>query len=403
MSVPALDSRALDPPAPAGGLLPPGGAWAFDADGEVGVGLCAEPSVPADDQASRLRALVLAASHAEVDDSPPDGLQGDEETADPLAAPSPAIPRSRDPSITTSARIIAIASGKGGVGKTNLAVNLAIALAQLGPRVTLLDADLGTANADVLCGIIPSARLDHVIHPAVSRDGAYRTFRDIAIDAPGGFRLVPGSAGIARMADLTLGERHQLLGALAELERDADVLIIDTAAGIGPNVTNFVAAADLALVVATPEPTAIADAYALIKCVAARRYEVRDGPARRGGGVGLASRCPANLALLINQVADGAEARSVHARIGAVCDRFLALKVRLAGWIAQDLRVADSVRARRPFVLHAPRTQATRDILRLAESLLRPLGLHGRRAPPPSPGARRAGLLARLLRVGHGH
>src|SRR5205085_4786927 len=122
---------------------------------------------------------------------------------------------------------------------------------------------------DVLCGLMPTVRLEHVIRPGINGAPAVgRCIGEITVEAPGGFRLVPGSAGIARMADLSAPDRERLIDAISDLERTADVIVIDTAAGVGPDVLDFLLAADLALIIATPEPTAIADAYALIKCLA---------------------------------------------------------------------------------------------------------------------------------------
>ncbi len=332
-----------------------------------------------DDQASRLRALVLALGGDLGAARPAPDRPGDGE---PARAPR-LVPGTR-------AKVITISSGKGGVGKTNTAVNLCIALTRMGARVTLMDADLGTANADVVCGLMPSARLEHVIHPAPSFDGGYRRLHDILIDAPGGFRLAPGTAGVARMADLGLEQRGQLLAELEQLGSDADVLVIDAAAGVGSTVTSLMDAADLAIVVTTPEPTAIADAYAVIKCDLTRRREA-------GARVNGASQ---NLSLLVNQAADGLEARSVHARIASVCAKFLGLELSFEGWIEQDMHVSESVRAKKPYMLHSPDCHASRDIQRVAGSITQRLGLRGLHAPKENGLAVKGGRLSRLFRRG---
>lgn len=260
------------------------------------------------------------------------------------------------------ARTIAIASGKGGVGKTSAAVNLSIALSGMGVRTVLVDADLGAANADVLCGLKPRARLDQVIGTA--QVGKARSLRDIAVEGPGGFRLIPGCSGIGRLADLPRVEREELVEQLRELESLCDVMLIDASAGIGRAVTTFVHGADLTIVVTTPEPTSITDAYALIKCVAGR------AGASAGGVCGRV-----RVALLVNQAESEAEARFVHGRIAAVCDRFLGLRLPLLGWVAQDLRVRAAVRSRRPFVLENPRCQPSREMQRIAGVLIQQMGL----------------------------
>jgi flagellar biosynthesis protein FlhG len=152
------------------------------------------------------------------------------------------------------ARIIAVTSGKGGVGKTNLAVNLSVALARLGKRVLLLDADLGTANADLLCNLpAAGANLAHVV-------AGRHTLAQTIIDAPGGFRLIPGASGLAQVAALQEHERSRLVHQMKQLEENLDYILVDTGAGVSPNVLTFAAGADQQLVVTTPEPTAIADA-----------------------------------------------------------------------------------------------------------------------------------------------
>src|SRR3989440_4318703 len=190
------------------------------------------------------------------------------------------------------ASVIAITSGKGGVGKSNIAVNLAIKLAGAGKDVVLLDADLGLANADVLCNIDLPSNLAHVI-------ARKKELSEVIVQGPGGFRLIGGASGLARMADLSDVDRQRLVDALGELEHEADVILIDTGAGISPNVLAFARAADHVLVVTTPEPTAITDAYAVIKVIS------RDGNERR-------------VSLLVNQVQSPAEARVVYERISKV-------------------------------------------------------------------------------------
>jgi flagellar biosynthesis protein FlhG len=270
------------------------------------------------------------------------------------------------------AAVIAIASGKGGVGKTNIAVNLSIALSELGCRATLVDADPGMANADVLCGLSPAKRLEAVV------GGGQRTMRQIAVDAPGGFRLVPGAVGVARMAELPREDRASLLAGLADLERDSDAVVLDTGAGLGPSVLSLVNVADLCIVVATPEPPSIADAYALIKCVLAQQEAERlSDRAQRG-----VAPAPPALAMVVNQAADAKEAAAVHARIAAVCARFLSYPLPMLGSVTQDPRLTAAVRQRRPVLLGAPRTPASRDIRELAALLVRQLRIGSRTSVP---------------------
>lgn len=155
-------------------------------------------------------------------------------------------------------QVIAVTGGKGGVGKTNVSVNLSIALADLGRKVVLLDADFGLANVDVLLGLQPKRTLAEVM------DGKC-DLRDVLLTGPGGIKIVPASSGTQRMAEMTPVQHAGLINAFSELGDNIDVLIIDTAAGIGESVTNFVQAAQEVIMVVCDEPTSITDAYALIK------------------------------------------------------------------------------------------------------------------------------------------
>jgi flagellar biosynthesis protein FlhG len=320
----------------------------------------ARPPTAPQDQATRLRAII------------------ESQRARPPAEPEP-------PPAPRHARVITVSSGKGGVGKTNLCVNLAIALAAAGTRTTLLDADLGLANADVLCGLTPTKRLERFVGVADSGVvGSRSALADLAVDAPGGFRLVPGSAGVARMAELSEHERARLLAGVAELERDADLLLIDTAAGLGHSVLELMQVADLCIIVVTPEPTSIADAYAVIKCAAAQPA----GPAGRS----------ARLGLVVNQARDHAEALAVRTRISGVASRFLGFQVPLLGHVALDHRLTLAVRKRTPVLIDAPRATCSRDIRALARGLVAAL------APPPAAARelrepRRAALSEALARL----
>lgn len=237
-------------------------------------------------------------------------------------------------------QVIAITSGKGGVGKSNVAVNLSIKLASAGKNVVLLDADLGLANADVLCNIDLPFNLSHVI-------ARKKELADVMVTAPGGFRLIGGASGLARMADLTDYDRQRLVEAMGALEQAADTIIVDTGAGISPNVLTFTRAADHVLVVTTPEPTAITDAYAVIKVISRDRLNRR-------------------LSLLVNQVRSLTEARAVYERIAKVAKNFLGVNVLDAGHMVADDHVRRAVVQRMPFLLSAPRCAASFCVTQLA-------------------------------------
>jgi len=288
--------------------------------------------------------------------------------AEPLTPMPPPTPPARG-------RVIAIASGKGGVGKTNLAVNLAVAAAQAGQRVILVDADFGLANADVLCGLNPARRLDPVaFEPRAG--GQSPSLADWLIDAPGGWRLLPASAGLVAMAELPPAHRARLVRGLDELATSADLLIIDSAAGVGRTVLSLAQAADLCIIVVTPEPTSIADGYATLKAI------------HLAGGSG-----GARVGLVVNQARDQAEATRTRARINAVAERFLDQSVPLLAWLAQDPAVGDAVRARIPLLLHRPSSRAARSIRQLAAEL-NPAGVF----TPIRPATRASIGLARLWR-----
>lgn len=246
------------------------------------------------------------------------------------------------------ASVVAVTSGKGGVGKSNIAVNLAILLSSAGKEVVLLDADLGLANADVLCNIDLPANLSHVI----SRK---RELKDVLVKGPGGFSLIGGASGLARMADLSDDDRQRLVDALEVLEEKADIILIDTGAGISPNVLTFTRAADHVLVVTTPEPTAITDAYAVIKVITRRESAFPDDNRR--------------ISLLVNQARSPGEARVVYERIAKVARQFLNVAVYDAGFLPADEQIPAAVRKRQPFVLASPRCPASLSITQLAMRL----------------------------------
>jgi flagellar biosynthesis protein FlhG len=241
------------------------------------------------------------------------------------------------------AKAIAVTSGKGGVGKSNLAINLAVSLSRLGRKVCLLDADLGLANIDVLCNLTPRLTLQHVV------TGRCR-LSDVMLLAPGGFRLIPGASGVAGMADLNGRQRDRVLQQLVVLERVADVILIDCAAGISANVLAFAAAAHTALVTTTPEPTAVTDAYGMVKSLLRRAPRVR-------------------VELVVNMAASTEEAAGVFQRMNRVTETFLKRSIAYGGAIPLDPAVGMAVRHRLPFSLFDPEAAATRAVEQVARRL----------------------------------
>ena len=227
------------------------------------------------------------------------------------------------------ARVLAVTSGKGGVGKTNISVNLAVALAKLGKRVVLIDVDIGLSNADVLLNVQPRFHLGHVLSGEVAP-------LEALVSTDYGVFLLPGSSGTVSISDLTQSERDFLVDSFRRIETYADYVIIDTGAGISRNVVQFASAADEVIVVTTPEPTAITDGYAMIKTASRQKG---CGPIR----------------LIVNQAGDRTEAGKVAERLRMVSRRFLGLDVDTLGYVLHDERVGLSVRRRRPFILEFPR------------------------------------------------
>jgi flagellar biosynthesis protein FlhG len=241
-------------------------------------------------------------------------------------------------------RVIAVASGKGGVGKTNVTANLAVALAQRGQRVCVLDADLGLANLDVLLGLSPKLSLLHVLR-------GERRLADVIVDGPAGIRIIPAASGFDELTSLGAGDRMRLLGELDLLDPTLDVLLIDTAAGISSNALYFTAGAAEVLVVITPEPTALTDAYALVKVLAAR-YGRRD------------------FLVTVNMAANEVDATAAFARLARVASRFLRVRLEYQGWIPYDDALPRAVRQQQPVLLGAPGTPVSIALGDLARKLV---------------------------------
>ncbi|MBN1835404.1 MAG: MinD/ParA family protein, partial [Spirochaetales bacterium] len=248
------------------------------------------------------------------------------------------IMRSRVSETATAAaknsRIIAVSSGKGGVGKTNISINLALAYARLGKRVIVLDADLGLANVNVVLGVIPRYNLYHLIRQQ-------KTMQDILLDTDYGIQIVAGASGFSKIANLSEEERRGFIHELYELSQ-ADVIIIDTAAGVSNNVLTFVAAADDVIIVTTPEPTAITDAYGIVKIIATEIDNLDLG-----------------LKLVVNRVKTVTEARKVAERVINIAGQFLNLKLDYLGFVYEDALVQTAVIKQKPFMALDPKSKAS--------------------------------------------
>lgn len=255
---------------------------------------------------------------------------------------------------------LAVTSGKGGVGKSNLAVNLSICMAAQGLRVTLVDVDMGLANADLLLNVNPRYNLTHVVT-------GVRTMAQISVAAPGGIHFVPGSSGRQELANLSDFERQNLILQLRTLQNSTDIVVLDCGAGISRNVVSFALAADHVMVVTTPQPTALTDAYAMIKIL------------HRTHGRG-------RIGLVVNMAGSRAEAEGAYQRIAQVADRFLHYTVASDGYMLHDTRVDQAVRERCPFVIRYPESDASACVAAMATEVTRPC----------HPRARRGGLMRRV-------
>lgn len=240
-------------------------------------------------------------------------------------------------------RTIAITSGKGGVGKTSIAVNLALYLANEGNKVTVFDADLGLANAEVMLGIIPPYSLYEAVYDGMPLE-------DIAAQGPLGVRIISGGTGFLEMANLDHVRRQQLLKMFKQYSSSNDIILIDTSAGISKNVLGFAAAAGEIIVVVTPEPTSLTDAYALIKIISNYKLHTEVG-------------------IVVNRSADRREAIQTLRKISNVVGRFLSININFLGWIPEDKYVSQAIKCQKPYFLTNPNSPAAKGIGGIARVL----------------------------------
>lgn len=240
--------------------------------------------------------------------------------------------------------VITITSGKGGVGKTNIVANLGFALSRFGKKVLILDADLGLGNLDVLLGLTPHYNLSHVIQ-------GEKMLADVVVAGPGGLKILPAASGIQELTELSGQERHLMFSQLEDYIQAFDIMLIDTAAGISSNVLYFNIHADDILVVATPEPTSMTDAYALMKVLS-----VQYGTD--------------HFKLIVNNAANDQEADDVYRQLSLVADRFLNISIEYYGGINTDEKLKKGVRQQKVVSEIAPLAKASRGFAALARKVL---------------------------------
>ena len=242
------------------------------------------------------------------------------------------------------ARTYTITSGKGGVGKTNFTVNLALALQSEDKNTAIIDADLGMANIDVILGLTPQYNLGHVI-------SGKREIMEIVAEGPGGLNIIPGVSGIESLANLSEYQLQNLIAGWEVLEEEFDIILIDTGAGISKKVINFILAADEAIVICTPEPTAITDAYGMIKVISNNQKD-------------------AKINLVINQTESSKEGNRVSKRIIEVAKEFLEIELDILGLVPKDKNVIQAVKKQNPFWLEFPDCEASLAIKDIKNEIL---------------------------------
>lgn len=247
-------------------------------------------------------------------------------------------------SLRAGAKVLAVTSGKGGVGKTNITVNLAIALKRAGKKVLVIDADLGMANVDVVLGSRSHKHLLNLLEDGVE-------LNNVLINGPYGVKYISGGSGIEKAIDFSMEQRQLLMQKLAACGSQADIILLDTGAGLGKNVMDFVLAADEVLLITTPEPTALTDAYAMMKAYSMYAKEK-------------------NLRLIINRVYDEQESKDVAAKLKQTAERFLQMPIDCLGYVYEDSAVMRSVRQQTPFLVANANCTAAECIEALAASLL---------------------------------
>lgn len=266
-------------------------------------------------------------------------------------------------------RVISVTSGKGGVGKTNFTVNLALALIDFGYRVIILDGDLGLANVDIACGITPRFTLEHLL-------SGEKTIEEILVFGPKGLGILPGGSGVQDLANIDRAHLENVIRNLGRLEGLADILIIDTGAGLGHTVLNFLKASDDIILLTTPEPTAVTDAYGMLKALHSEDNEEKN----------------LQVNVVVNRVSNENDAKATFERLENAVQKFLHGSVSLLGWVYDDPSVSKAIMNQEPLAIGFPKSTAYSCIQWIASSVS---GLY---LAPPRKAAGIRGFLTQLLR-----
>jgi flagellar biosynthesis protein FlhG len=246
---------------------------------------------------------------------------------------------------TNIPRIIAVSSGKGGVGKTNFVTNIALIFRGMQKRVLLMDADIGLSNIDIMFGVAPKYNIKHLLT-------GERNIKDIIFKSEQGIDIIPASSGIRELTQLTFEQKIKIIQELESLDENYDIFLIDTGAGISDNVTFFCSAAHDNIIIVTSEPTSIADAYALIK-VLYKEYGEK------------------NFRIVINNIKNPKEARETFRKISLVTERFLGLSLDYLGFLPYDEKIKDAIVSQKPYVNLFPTSDFSKKLSDIAKEILK--------------------------------